>query len=272
MIGGRRPTAMCRYSGRRLSPMMSSDKSACPLVSIVMPARNEPGSVLRAIDSVLEQTLSSWELIIIDDASANSLADQLREKLRDPRIQLIRNAIRRGAALSRNLGIEKAIGRYLAFLDSDDRWHPEKLKLQLRYMGEANCALSCTAYKAVCNRSHSNKTIRPKSEIGYSDLLCTCNIGLSTVIIDQRLTGKPQFPLRERREDWLLWLSLTENGDQFAGLDEVLVCYDLDSRPSVKVKRAFDTWVVYRHELKLNLVTSVFYFMQYAWNGLKKTY
>ena len=120
------------------------------LVSVIMPSYNTGEYIAASIESVLAQTYPNWELLIVDDCSTDSTVEVIR-RYQDPRIILLKNKTNSGAALSRNYALREAKGRWIAFLDSDDTWEPEKLEKQLRFMQENGYAFTFTDYRICLN-------------------------------------------------------------------------------------------------------------------------
>lgn len=109
------------------------------LVSIIMPSYNTGKYIAETINSVLEQTYKNWELLIVDDDSKDNTDEVIKPYLSDKRVRLIKNSKNRGAAISRNRALKEAKGKWIAFLDSDDLWSPEKLENQISFMQEKHC-------------------------------------------------------------------------------------------------------------------------------------
>ena len=116
------------------------------LVSIIMPSYNTGAYIGNTIDSVLSQTHTDWELIIVDDCSCDN-TDAVVASYHDTRIRYLKNEKNSGAAVSRNRALREAKGKYIAFLDSDDLWEPNKLETQLAYMKEKGYAFTYTDYR-----------------------------------------------------------------------------------------------------------------------------
>ena len=177
------------------------------LVSIITPAYNAAAFVEKMVQSVQAQDYKNWELLITDDCSKDNTREIVSGLSRaDPRIRLIRQPENGGPAAARNASVAAAAGRYIAFLDSDDWWLPEKLSGQLRFMQHKNAALSYTSYRRVdrdgLNPGH---LIIPPDSLTYSQLLKNTAIATSTVIVDRDQTGP--FSLRKTYyDDFVLWL------------------------------------------------------------------
>lgn len=220
------------------------------LVSIIMPAYNAEKYIEEAIESVIEQTYETWELIVVDDASTDGTAAIAQEcATKDSRINLIRLVKNGGVANARNVAIENAKGRFLAFLDSDDLWLSEKLERQLSFMREKNCAFSFHSYRHFSEKEVSNKLVSIPEVMCYEDALCGNYIGCLTVCLD-RTKLKPFTMPRERHEDYITWLNiLKDNGICAYGLQEGLARYRIGNGGTVssnKLKSAWWTWLVIR--------------------------
>lgn len=170
------------------------------LVSIITPVYNSEKYLKSAYDSLINQSYQNFEWIIIDDCSTDmSFKLALSFAKTDKRIKVIKTKINSGAAVARNCGIKIASGKYIAFLDSDDIWKPNKLDIQIDFMHATNCAFSYGCYEVI----NKNKTITyfPKKEKSdYKDLLKTCDIGCLTVMLDISILGKILMPEDAQRE------------------------------------------------------------------------
>lgn len=250
------------------------------MVSIITPAYNASRYLSDTIRSVIDQTYRDWEMIIINDCSTDDTADIARSFIReDERIRLIETSENKGAAVARNLGIEIARGDFIAFIDSDDLWHNEKLATQLAVMKRNDVLFSFTSYQVIAKDGRAIKVVKAPREVSYTDLLKGCDIGCSTVIYNAKEIGRHYFQASapRAREDYVLWLSLSKKsaGDpSMIGIDKSLVSYRKHEGgiSSGKSKAALNQWRVYRDIEGLSMVSSIFYFLHYALNGLKKHY
>lgn len=238
-------------------------------VSIITPMYNAEQYIVDTIRSVQEQTFKNWEMLLIDDASTDQTINKISEFIeKDSRIKLIRQLENGGAGKARNKGLEKANGRYIAFLDSDDTWSPRKLELQLGFMTENNLAFSYTSYERVHIHDSGTKivpVIAPET-LSYSSLLKNCVIGCLTVMIDTSVTGIVRMQDIRSRQDYALWLELVRNGHIPKGLNQVLAQYRVrnNSISSNKLKMAKQNWFVFRKIEKLPIYKSLWYFINYA--------
>ncbi|WP_051189209.1 glycosyltransferase family 2 protein [Halalkalibacillus halophilus] len=244
-----------------------------PLVSVITPTFNAEGSIRDTIESVLEQTFTNFEVIVVDDCSQDQTVEIIQDFVnQDARVKCIQLETNQGAAIARNTAIDHAQGRYIAFLDSDDLWFPDKLEKQLTFMQENDVAFSFTKYVRMRDDGSLTSNIsRAPETVGYSDLMKHCVIGCLTVMIDREKTGKIAMKNIRRRQDYALWLTLTSEGYLAYGIPEVLAKYRLGSNTvsSNKFKAAKGQWFVYRKIEKQNLLKSAYYFMHYATHGLK---
>jgi teichuronic acid biosynthesis glycosyltransferase TuaG len=243
-------------------------------VSIITPSYNAERFLAKTIDSVLLQTYQNWELLIVDDCSpddANQLIEQYVAK--DGRIKLLRLKSNSGAAVARNTAIEAARGRYIAFLDSDDRWLPNKLEKQLSFMQECDVAFSFASYEKLNEEGDVVGTVGIPPKVSYRDLLKVCSIGCLTAMYDTEKLGKVYMPLIRKRQDLGLWLRILKETPYAYGLEEVLAQYQLrnDSISANKRDAASYTWRLYREVEKMSLPVAAYYFAHYAVNGVLRT-
>ncbi len=244
------------------------------LVSIITPSYNSERFISQSIESVLAQTYPHWEMLIIDDKSqddSNKIVERYMQK--DNRIKLIKMDNNSGPAIARNKGIELAQGRYIAFLDSDDVWLPEKLETQIKFMKENNVQLCYASYYIIDGNGAIKSIFNiPKKRVNYRDLLKTSIIGNLTAVVDVQSIGK--FYMEDvGHEDYTLWLKILKHIDYAYGIDEPLAKYRILSRSISrnKLKTASWQWNVYRNIEKLDLISSIYYFIHYTWNGIKKS-
>lgn len=184
------------------------------LVSIIIPAYNCTDFIAESIRSVLAQTYTNWELIIVDDCSTDNTWSVLEKQAAiDPRIRIFRLPQNAGAGQARNKGIEEAKGRYIAFLDGDDWWYPTKLQTQLAYMQQHKYEFTCTWYEDAHADLIPYHTSRPHDKQNFRYMLCGNEVGTPGVIIDTQRIGKIYMPNRRRGEDWCLWLRILQHVD-----------------------------------------------------------
>ena len=195
-----------------------------PLVSVIMPVYNSCDYLQKSISSVLMQTYKNLELIIIDDCSTDNSMD-LINNINDKRIKIIKNKSNMGAAFSRNIGIENAKGKYIAFLDSDDYWNLTKIEKQVTFMQENNYHFSYTNYEMFDVISGMKKIVSGPRKVTKYKLNQTNWLGCLTVMYDLEYVGKTSIPLLKRRNDYAMWLLVIESANCYL-LDDVLAYYN----------------------------------------------
>lgn len=243
------------------------------LVSVIIPVYNASKTIEKTIESVLCQSYTDFEIIIIDDCSNDNSFEIARELSKsDNRIILYRNQKNLGVAKTRNVGISIAKGEFISFLDSDDVWKSSKLEKQLKYIEQKNADICYTSYEMV-NNNETDSVIRivPK-EISYRGLLKENVICCSTAIVKSDLLKQYPFKAEYFHEDFVLWLKLLKCGYKAIGVQENLVIYRKGGRSSDKLKASKNRWIVYRKSEKLPLLLSMYYFISYTLNGVKKYY
>jgi glycosyltransferase involved in cell wall biosynthesis len=243
-------------------------------VSIITPSHNCSAFISETIQSVLNQSFSDWEMIIVDDCSTDNSVEVIQSFVElDSRIKLIQLSENSGAAVARNRAIEAAQGRYIAFLDSDDLWLPYKLEKQLAFMQSNDYPFSYAAYDKIDENGQVFGHIGVPEKVCYSDLLKMCSIGCLTAMYDTAYFGKVYMPLIRKRQDLGLWLRLLKRTDYAYGLNETLAQYRVrtDSISANKANAAKFTWRLYRDVEGLNLFKASYYFSHYAVRGLLRT-
>lgn len=245
------------------------------LVSIITPLYNGERFVGQTIESVLAQTYTDWEMIIINDGSKdNSLAVAESYAAKDPRIHVFSQP-NSGCAAARNHGLREAQGHYYAFLDSDDYWDPTFLDEQLAFMAEKNAAIVTCCVRRV--DEDGIEILRPQivpERMDYYDILKSCNLPCLATLIDASRLRDIRFreELHNLRDDYALWLSLMKQTDYAYGNQKVLANYRLSANQVTGNKRKViipQFMVNYKVE-KLGLFRSLYYLAHWAWNGYKK--
>ncbi|WP_431029113.1 glycosyltransferase family 2 protein [Lysinibacillus sp. LZ02] len=246
-----------------------------PLVTIITPSYNSKRFILETIDSVRNQTYQNFELIIVDDCSKDDSWEYIQKcTSNDSRIRIFKLEKNSGAAMARNYGIEQAKGKYLAFLDSDDLWYPNKLEKQVNFMEINNYYFSFTNYEMMDEQGNllNRKVICPPS-INYHQLLRNTTIGCLTVMLNIEKLGPIQMP-NLQPEDTALWLKILRNNETAYCLQETLAKYRVvgNSASSNKLKVAKKMWIVYRKSEGISTFKTSWYFTRYAINAVKKHY
>ena len=227
-------------------------------VSIIMPAYNCERFIREAIASVQNQTYKDWELLITNDCSSDGTVDIITSIMEeDNRIKLYHNPKQSGAAASRNRSVKNASGKYIAFLDSDDVWKPNKLEKQISFMEKNNYYFTCTSYDKIDENGKKLGIVIPSISVDYEGLLRRCP-GNSTVIYNCEKLGKFSVPLIKKRNDYLMWMQVIKKAKQIDGLDEVLSSHRIvsNSISSKKTTLVKYHWIVYRDYEKLSVLKS----------------
>tara|TARA_B100000131_G_scaffold321044_1_gene370715 strand:- start:314 stop:1066 length:753 start_codon:yes stop_codon:yes gene_type:complete len=244
------------------------------LVSIITPSYNSERFISDTINSVIEQTYDNWELIIVDDASYDQTPKIIKRFLsKESRIKAIFLKENIGPSEARNQAIRIAKGRFIAFLDSDDLWLPNKLDAQINYMITNSVGFSFTSYIQISEDGLNHlKDIHVPARINYNSYLKNTIIGCLTVVLDKRIVGDFEMPKIRSSHDMALWLMILKQGFVAHGIDITLAKYRLVSTSNTanKLKSMYDVWRVYRDFEKLNLIFSLYNFINYIYNAIKK--
>ena len=195
------------------------------LVSIIMPSYNTASFIAESIQSVLAQSYKDWELIIVDDCSPDNTDDVVKPYLSDERIRYLKNEKNSGAAMSRNRALREAKGKWIAFLDSDDLWMPEKLQKQVIFMEKNGYHFSYTNYAEIDTEGKKNGILvtGPK-QITKTGMYNYCWPGCLTVMYDRDVVGVIQIADIKKNNDYAMWLKVCQKADCYL-LDEELALY-----------------------------------------------
>lgn len=245
------------------------------LVSIIVPVYNAERFIDETISTVLDQTYENWELLLVNDCSTDNSEKLIQKYLKDSRIKLLNNKVNSRAAISRNNGIKAAKGRYICFIDADDKWDKNKLERQIKFMEEKECAFSFTSYEfADENCVPNGKQVHVPEIISYKQALKNTTIWTSTVMFDMNKLSKEDIymPNVTRGQDTATWWKVLRKINYAYGLDEVLSFYrrtndSLSANKFVALKR---TWNLYRNVEHLNLFSSIYNFIWYCFNAVKR--
>ncbi|MGB8704691.1 MAG: glycosyltransferase family 2 protein [Gillisia sp.] len=235
-----------------------------PLVSVIMPAYNAELFIEEAILSVIHQQHKNWELWIIDDASTDKTLSKIEAFLADPRIHLLKNKTNRGTAFSRNLGIKKSTGTYIAFLDADDLWFPEKLEQQLDFMKTHDQKMCFSSYLLLNeDGTSSQKMVEALPVLSYKKLQKSNYVGNLTGIYNVQVLGKIYSPELRKRQDWGLWLKVLEKTGTVKGILKPLAFYRIrrDSISRYKTGLVKYNFLIYKKLLGYNYLKSCFWML-----------
>lgn len=241
-------------------------------VSIVTPAYNAGKNIADTIESVINQSYDNWELIIIDDCSTDNTLEVANNYAKnDSRIVILKQSKNQGVAVARNRGIEYASGKYIAFLDSDDLWHKEKLKKQVQFMHDNGYVLTYTDYQKFSDNGRFGKIMKAPNQMRAKDIYSNTAIGCLTVIVDKEMAGDFQMPILKHTEDNITWQKILEKGFTAHRLGEVLAYYrdgNANSLSGSKYKSMKLQWGTYRNYYKFSIFKSGYYFTRYAANAV----
>ncbi len=228
------------------------------LVSVILPTYNCGKFIAQSIDSVIAQTVTDWEICIVDDCSTDNTREVLQPYVQKyPNIHYTRLAKNGGPAVARTEAMRQAKGKYIAFLDSDDLWTPDKLQKQIAYMEENQVLFSCTAYQHMDEAGNLAEVIQvPPKKTGYRKMLYMSNpIGNLTVMYNREALGDYEVPAIKKRNDFALWLKILRDVPYCAGMPEVLAYYRVRSNSvtttSTKLQLVKYHWSLYREYEKL---------------------
>ena len=243
------------------------------LCSVIMPAYNSEKYIAPAIESVLTQTYTNIELIIIDDCSVDNTRNIIFQYTdKDSRIKLLCNHQNIGCAASRNKGLDFCKGEYIAFIDSDDMWLPTKLEKQIRFMDLNKLNMSYTAYEIINSDGFVKKQRPIKEKLELEDILKENSVIFSTTIFTAFSVKGISFKKEWFHEDYIFLLDYFKQHRFINGLNESLVKYRVHTqgRSFNKVKAAKFRWKIYREYLNLGCTESLAYFFIYTVKGIIK--
>ena len=241
-------------------------------VSVIMPYFKKKEYVEKSILSVINQSYKNLELIIIyDDESMDDFEyiSKICNKFKN--IKIIKNIKNLGAGESRNIGIKSATGDLVAFIDADDYWYEEKLEKQINFLQKNNYKfIFCNYIKKSQNRE--KEIVCKKKHLGYSNLLKSCDIGLSTVLIETNLIKENLFPNLKTKEDYVVWLQITKKEIQAYCLSEILVIWNnsKNSLSSNIIQKILDGYKVYRVYEKFSFLKSFMLLIVLSLNSIRK--
>jgi len=250
------------------------NKNTEDLISVVIPYYKKKKFIEETIKSVLEQTYQNFEIIIVyDDLDHQDLPYLNKIKNFDKRINLFINKKNMGAGISRNIAIDYSKGNFIAFLDSDDIWKKIKLESQIEFMKKNSLIVSHTSYDIINKHKKVISTRRARNFYAVNDLLKSCDIGLSTVIISKKIKElNLQFPNLKTKEDFVLWLSILKKNIPIIAFTKNLSCWrKLDNSLSTSVlQKLIDAYRVYNKHMNFNFIKSLYYVLCLSINFLKK--
>lgn len=244
-------------------------------ISIIMPVYNCEEYLQETIESIKKQTYINWELIAVDDASTDNSFQKIKEnskEIKNP-VTIIHLDKNHGVAYARNIALEKATGKYIAFIDADDFWENNKLEEQIGFMKKNNYDFTFTSFSYWKNGKIKKVRKIPK-KLTYKESLKNTIILTSTVMINQTKIPKEliKMPDLRRGQDTATWWRILKNNTTAYGLDKRLSIYrrrknTLSNPKGIALKR---TWYLYRKIEKKNVLQASYYFCFYLCNAIKK--
>ena len=243
-------------------------------VTVVIPYYKKKKYIKSSLSSVLNQTYKNIEILLIFDEGKKDNLKFINELIKiDKRIKLIINKKNKGAGFSRNIGIQKSKGQYIAFLDSDDLWNKKKIQFQLNYMTTNDYSITHTSYDIINHKGIVIGKRKARNFLKVNDIIKSCDIGLSTVMIKKELlNNKLLFPDLKTKEDFVLWLKLLNNGNKIFGISKSLSKWRETENALSKstIQKLKDGFKVYNKYMKFNLIKSFFYLFLLSINFIKK--
>ncbi len=248
---------LVRNIGRRMISMTE-------LVSIITPSYNTANFIAETISCVLHQTYTNWEMIIVDDCSSDNTDEIVKPYLVDERIRYYKNEVNSGAAVTRNRAIREAKGKWIAFLDSDDLWSPDKLKKQIEFMDKHDYHFSYTNYSEMDDLGNSLGHLwTGPSSVGKIRMKLFNYMGCLTVMYDRTYVGLIQIGDIKKRNDYAIWVKVVEKCPAYL-LDECLAMYRIRSNGSImnrgknplrRLKYNYELWRISEGK---SIVSSIF--------------
>lgn len=243
------------------------------LVSIIMPSYNSSRYIEDSIKSIVTQSYKNWELLIIDDGSTDESVNIIMNFCKtDKRIKLYKNRVNKGVSKTRNLGIDKAKGNWIAFLDSDDIWEKTKLQKQIDFYKKTGSGFIFTGAKYIDENGQLYKGVFEIPEIvSYKNLLSQNVITCSSVLIKRDIIGEHKMERDDIHEDFAFWLKILKEVNYAYGINEQLLIYRIckNSKSGNKIKSLIMAYKTYKY-MGINSIVAVFYMQIYILKNLKK--
>ena len=253
-----------------------------PSVTVIIPYKNNLNYLFPALKSIFNQTYRNFRILIIYDDEDKSDLDKIRKFLKIVNhkkkicVKIFINKSCLGAGYARNVGIRKSKSKYVAFLDSDDLWTKNKLKVQIDFMEKNKQVFSHSSYFVINSKKEIVSIRKAKPVITFDQLIRSCDIGLSTVIINLNFIKKNNlfFPKIQTKEDFVLWLKVLSKIKFIKGLDRKLSYYRKmsDTLSSNKLRSLINGYKVYRYYMRFNHIKSLYYLIILSLNSLKKNF
>jgi teichuronic acid biosynthesis glycosyltransferase TuaG len=244
------------------------------LVSVIIPYFKKKEFIFNCINSILKQTYKNFEIIIVNDECSDDSRLILREIAnKDSRIRVINNKKNLGPGLSRNIGIKKSNGKFLAFIDADDEWGRNKLKFQVHFMSAKKILFTHTSYFIINNQNKLIGKFNVKKFIKYKDLINSCDIGLSTVMVSSKIKKEINFCSLKTKEDYVLWLQLSKKYTLYGINRSNTKWRNLSSSISSSIyRRIIDAFFVYYFFEKFSFIRSILLVLNLSLFSIKNKY
>lgn len=242
------------------------------LVSIIMPSYNTANYISESINSVINQTYKNWELIIVDDCSTDNTDEIIKKFLKDERIKYLKNEKNSGAAISRNKALREAKGRWIAFLDSDDLWVPEKLEKQINFMEKNGYSFTYTDYRTNFNGKWLPYINTGPNTVNKRKIYNYCYFSTITVMYDQTKIGLIQIEDLKKHNDYAMWLKIIEKANCYH-LPECLSYYikhENSISSGSKLKLVKHHYILFRKGLKKGKILSGVFTVRNLFFGIIK--
>ena len=242
------------------------------LVSVIVPYYKKKKYFYKAISSIKSQSYKNIEIIVIYDDESKADLNYIKKLSESKKFKLIINKKNLGAGISRNKGIKKSKGFYIAFLDSDDFWLKDKLDHQIKFMEKNNISFSHTSYSIIDSDGKDIGYRKVENNLNFKKLLKSCDIGLSTVVLKKKILGKCSFPDLSTKEDFVLWLKLSQK-HKLIGINKILTKWRKveNSLSSSLIQKLLDGFRVYHNYMKFSYIKSLKYLIILSINFLKKS-
>ena len=244
------------------------------LISVIIPYYKKKRFIDHSLNSVINQTYSNFEIIIIYDDEDKTELNYLIEKYKNyKKIKFIVNEKNIGAGLSRNKGIISANGKYISFIDADDVWEKDKLKIQLTFMKNIGSKISHTSYKIINEENEVIGRRKAKNFFNIKEIIKSCDIGLSSVMLKKEIIDSEiQFPNLRTKEDFVLWLKILSKEIQISALDQNLLLWRKteNSLSSSVFQKLLDGFRVYNKFMNFNFFISIYYLICLSSNYILK--
>ena len=246
------------------------------LVSIIIPYFNDKKNINRSVSSALNQSYKNIEIIIVDNENSlisKNILSAISKKSK--KIKIIKNKNKLNyAGVGRNKGISFSRGKFIAFLDSDDYWKKNKLKIQLKKLNKTKADILFTAFKAINEKKKVLYTVKPPIVITYKNLIRSCPVCCSSVLIKKKCLNKIRFLNYRTKEDYDLWLRLSKKGFKIISINNFLTFYTVRSSTlsSLHLNKVQNAYYIYSNSLKFGFFYSLFAVLRLYFNAFKKKY